>query len=374
MSREIMSMPMIISSIDIYGLFGEFTYRLPFKEGLNYLHSPNGYGKSTIMHMVHSALRGDIGSLQETPFSRMDIGFDDGSALIIERTSGEVLVQMQKNELESRIGPEEMSNLCKCVYMGPERTVIRKGDGYLVSAVESYARELSETVRYAKQHTELVDTDPGAFAGMSDAELETASKDIKARMDFLADAGFVPQLPAGCRFPPSRYELSQYRDDYVSLIASLDEYTGRNRLLAESVVVFKDIVNETFLNKTVAISDSGKIVVSLNSGEAVQLSKLSSGEKQIIIIYYNLLFHCNPGSIVIIDEPEISLHVSWQQRLGRYFADICRIRGIQMIVATHSPQVIHDDWDLAVELRPEDARIPDSQRHNQPGLHDEVRP
>ena len=374
MSREIMSMPMIISSIDIYGLFGEFTYRLPFKEGLNYLHSPNGYGKSTIMHMVHSALRGDIGSLQETPFSRMDIGFDDGSALIIERTSGEVLVQMQKNELESRIGPEEMSNLCKCVYMGPERTVIRKGDGYLVSAVESYARELSETVRYAKQHTELVDTDPGAFAGMSDAELETASKDIKARMDFLADAGFVPQLPAGCRFPPSRYELSQYRDDYVSLIASLDEYTGRNRLLAESVVVFKDIVNETFLNKTVAISDSGKIVISLNSGEAVQLSKLSSGEKQIIIIYYNLLFHCNPGSIVIIDEPEISLHVSWQQRLGRYFADICRIRGIQMIVATHSPQVIHDDWDLAVELRPEDARIPDSQRHNQPGLHDEVRP
>ena len=72
-------------------------------------------------------------------------------------------------------------------------------------------------------------------------------------------------------------------------------------------------------------------------------------------MFYNLLFHTEPGSIVIVDEPEISLHVSWQQRIGALFSDICRVRNIQIIVATHSPQIIHDMWDYAVELRSKDA-------------------
>ena len=54
---------------------------------------------------------------------------------------------------------------------------------------------------------------------------------------------------------------------------------------------------------------------------------------------------------MILDEPEVSLHVSWQQRLGKIFSDISRVRGLTMIVATHAPAVIHDSWDQAVELR-----------------------
>ena len=72
-------------------------------------------------------------------------------------------------------------------------------------------------------------------------------------------------------------------------------------------------------------------------------------------MFFALLFHAGPGSVVVLDEPEISLHVSWQQKLGRYYSDICRVRNIQMIVATHSPQVIHDMWEYARELRPSDA-------------------
>ena len=93
----------------------------------------------------------------------------------------------------------------------------------------------------------------------------------------------------------------------------------------------------------------------MNNGTALQLNKLSSGERQILIMFYILLFHTEPGSLVILDEPEISLHVTWQQKLGDVFMDICRVRNLQMIVATHSPQVIHDKWDLARELKPSDA-------------------
>ena len=155
--------------------------------------------------------------------------------------------------------------------------------------------------------------------------------------------------------PPSRYDLIDRRKDYEDLTFSIADYVDRNYNLAESIIVFKDIVNDIFINKGVTVSESGKIIITMDNGTALQLNKLSSGERQILILFYILLFHAEPGSLVIIDEPEISLHVTWQQRLGDVFLDICRLRNLQMIVATHSPQVIHDKWDLARELKPGNA-------------------
>jgi predicted ATP-binding protein involved in virulence len=94
----------------------------------------------------------------------------------------------------------------------------------------------------------------------------------------------------------------------------------------------------------------------MDNGVALPLDKLSSGEKQILIMFYLLLFEAGHGSLVIIDEPEISLHVAWQQSLGKTFSDIARLRDMCVIVATHSPQVIHDRWDLSVELKVENDR------------------
>ena len=157
------------------------------------------------------------------------------------------------------------------------------------------------------------------------------------------------------KFPPSRNDISKDRQAYMDLTASIADYVKRNYVLAESVIIFKDIVNEIFIDKSVTVSDSGKIGITMNNGMSLPIHKLSSGEKQILIMFFALLFHAEPGSIVILDEPEISLHVSWQQKLGKYFSDICRVRDLQMIVATHSPQVIHDMWDSARELRPANA-------------------
>ena len=115
------------------------------------------------------------------------------------------------------------------------------------------------------------------------------------------------------------------------------------------------IESDNSFELTVTVSENGKIGITMYNGMSLPIQRLSSGEKQILIMFFALLFHADAGSVVILDEPEISLHVSWQQKLGRYYSDICRVRGIQMIVATHSPQVIHDMWDSARELRHVDA-------------------
>jgi predicted ATP-binding protein involved in virulence len=53
---------------------------------------------------------------------------------------------------------------------------------------------------------------------------------------------------------------------------------------------------------------------------------------------------------VLIDEPEMSLHVAWQQLFVRHLAAIVRLSKFDSIIATHSPQIISDRWDLTVEL------------------------
>ncbi len=340
---------MKVRSICITGLFNEFDYELNLNPDLTFVHSPNGYGKTILMHLVYSTLKGDLDYLRETPFRRMDISFFDGSVLIIENESGKLLIQMQKNSL-SVMTKEQLESISDITLIPPNRITIEKKDGVIVNALEYYAQELYETIRRAKDDNKLVTPPKEGRKQMSDSDLEFWCKDLKAKLDFMNDAGFSPEMPSTLRFPPSRYDLIDNRDAYEDLAFAVDEYIERDYQLAESIIVFKDIVNNIFLNKYVDVTDSGKLIVTMNNGTALPLRKLSSGESQVLILFYTILFHSRNDGIIIVDEPEISLHVSWQQMLGDFFNDISRVRNVQMIVATHSPQVIHDKWDLAQEL------------------------
>ena len=57
------------------------------------------------------------------------------------------------------------------------------------------------------------------------------------------------------------------------------------------------------------------------------------------------------NSIILIDEPEISLHVVWQHEFLKDLEQIAALSQFHALVATHSPQIISDRWDLTVELK-----------------------
>jgi predicted ATP-binding protein involved in virulence len=77
---------------------------------------------------------------------------------------------------------------------------------------------------------------------------------------------------------------------------------------------------------------------------------LSSGEQHELVMIYDLLFRVPDNALILIDEPELSLHVAWQKKFIPDLQEIQKLRSIQVIIATHSPQIINDRWDLAVEL------------------------
>jgi predicted ATP-binding protein involved in virulence len=57
-----------------------------------------------------------------------------------------------------------------------------------------------------------------------------------------------------------------------------------------------------------------------------------------------------PNSLILIDEPEISLHILWQQQFLRDLQEIAGIENYDVLIATHSPQIVYDRSDLTVSL------------------------
>lgn len=125
------------------------------------------------------------------------------------------------------------------------------------------------------------------------------------------------------------------------LFSKVESYqSDKNRIYAR-LTRFELLVNK-FLNETgkkVQINNKGRLVVKF-AGEERDLSVLSSGERQIVIMLAHLVLNkrLRGDGVFIVDEPELSLHISWQDM----FVDAIQEASpnLQIILATHSPSII----------------------------------
>ncbi|MEC4867623.1 MAG: AAA family ATPase, partial [Jaaginema sp. PMC 1078.18] len=90
---------------------------------------------------------------------------------------------------------------------------------------------------------------------------------------------------------------------------------------------------------------------SLTNSKQLLPTELSSGEQHELVLLYELLFKVEPNSLVLIDEPELSLHVGWQVQFLKDLQEIVKLANLDILMATHSPDIIQDRWDLTVELK-----------------------
>jgi predicted ATP-binding protein involved in virulence len=121
----------------------------------------------------------------------------------------------------------------------------------------------------------------------------------------------------------------------------------------ERIELFKDLINEHFKYtlKTFSIDKKTGFRIFTHGKEVLSPTALSSGEQHELVLMYQLLFKIKKGSLILIDEPELSLHVSWQQTFLKDLSRLARLTEIEFLLATHSPQIIHDRWDLTVALK-----------------------
>jgi predicted ATP-binding protein involved in virulence len=122
--------------------------------------------------------------------------------------------------------------------------------------------------------------------------------------------------------------------------------------------LFRQILNDHFMYKELRIhKEKGFRFMSKRTGEELSSTDLSSGEQHEVVVLYELLFHVSSNSLIMIDEPEISLHIAWQEEFLRDLQRIIMLSPFDALIATHSPQIVNDRWDLTIELTgPEEAK------------------
>lgn len=85
--------------------------------------------------------------------------------------------------------------------------------------------------------------------------------------------------------------------------------------------------------------------------EHKDINFLSSGEQQILILFSYIAFNSGDGKVFIIDEPELSLHIKWQEDFLEKL-DTITPEGTQLILATHSPILANKKREKSITLLP----------------------
>lgn len=125
--------------------------------------------------------------------------------------------------------------------------------------------------------------------------------------------------------------------------------------LANKLQLFLEIMNSKLLFKKVQfVQNGGFKVVSTKTNDIIQLQELSSGEQHLFILFYQMLFMLESNSLLLIDEPEISLHVGWQKHFVEDLMNVLKLNPMTVIMATHSPTLIGPYWNLTSELHYEE--------------------
>ncbi len=112
--------------------------------------------------------------------------------------------------------------------------------------------------------------------------------------------------------------------------------------ISEPKKKFQDIVDKLFADTGKKIIRSENEIRFSQIGETLMPYQLSSGEKQLLAILLTVLVEDNQSYVLFMDEPEVSLHIDWQQQLIDLILELNP--NLQIILTTHSPAVIMNGW------------------------------
>ncbi len=226
-------------------------------------------------------------------------------------------------------------------------------------AVIRYSQDLAErisatTAEYATLSQSLDQSFPARLVAsaatepLSSTALQSRLTAVESRRSELLSVGILaPEQTQPMQFPTANEltteqtaVLSVYVDDTERKLAVFDR-------LFQRITALQTILNEKYLNKAVGVKTTG-LEVQLSRDVSLPLDLLSSGEQHELVLAYYMLFMLEDESLVLIDEPEISLHVSWQRQLLNDMTRMAESTRSYVVLATHSPQIVDDRLDLTV--------------------------
>lgn len=133
------------------------------------------------------------------------------------------------------------------------------------------------------------------------------------------------------------------------MVKYAEELENNRNNIFEHLHLYEETVNSYLHSKSIKFTDSGELSIETSSSSNLNPIFLSSGEKQILILLTEALLQADSPVVYIADEPELSLHIDWQEKL---LESLVNLGGeMQIIVATHSPDIVGRFLDKVINMR-----------------------
>ncbi len=232
-----------------------------------------------------------------------------------------------------------------------------------VDTIEKYADELTERIRESSNNSSAISqqldtTFPVrllkkdySFKAHTVEELKEQLKQLQEKRAVLAKFNLLSSE----QHLPDVYVFDEITDADTKVLTLYVNDTKQKLeaydLLLQKIDLFSTILNKKRLSfKKINIDPDKGFAFETDKGRPLKLTQLSSGEQHQVVLLYELIFKTQENVLVLIDEPEISLHVAWQKDFLDDLKKIIEIQNMVVVIATHSPQIIDTNWDLVVDL------------------------
>ncbi len=266
------------------------------------------------------------------------------------------LSELKKSINVRLIGTQRLLNLSK-----DRRVVLYSGRAKMKECVATYSEELGKNIQaklaeYGALSQSLDRTFPvrvvnqKAPSNLTEDIVCKKLSELEEKRSRIIEAGLLDKDET------DDFQVNQEIDDRTKSFLSVYVEDVENKLIvfkeiANKIDLLKKIIQERFLYKKMTISKEKGFTFTSDNGKPLSPTDLSSGEQHELVMVYELLFKTKPNSLVLIDEPELSLHVAWQVKFIKDLQAIIQLANFDILMATHSPDIISDRWDLTVELK-----------------------
>lgn len=376
---------MKIVNIKITKLFDILDYDIPLEneENLKIITGPNGFGKTMILNIIYNLFSQRFSFFQKLVFKEIVLEFDNNVSVKVNRKikdkdkfeisfrffdgnkKEEEFVCNDESDIISFDVEKNIKNLESInsyqtfkVHLIKEQRLFKETEeknGYMTDTIQEYAKELKQEIfsKLLEKSFHISQDLDGSFPKRLLSETgKLTAEEFKRRFSILKDK---QNKLKEYGLSESEQEVPDFDEENAKVLLvylkDTEKKIGAFDKLLTKLELFINILNDRrFTFKSIKIHKEKGFTFWTDQGKELSLTDLSSGEQHEVVLLYELIFKTEENTLVLIDEPEISLHITWQKEFLNDILRIIDLQKMQVIVATHSPQIINGRWDLVYNL------------------------
>ena len=362
---------MKIKKLEIFNLYGYINKSIIFKE-ITFLVGNNGVGKTSILSIIKAFFEKKVEFFYEIEFDKIIFELEIQSKnIIITITQTKTMEKiLENNEIiptkticivsEPRINNYRKEILIKLIKEKEEVLKTNQDIKELKNEIEDLKKELKEVdskqyrMKLSSHYYEQFFKTNNDFISIgienqkelkkmieniiNDPTESESFEKIQKMIDPIVDIKSVWRTISMAFMRKFIDILLKNKEKKVNY-KEIDDYNIIERYLTILNRFLKDSNKEIVFNE----NENYEFLLKNNGNKNIDISYLSSGEKKILILCTRIILELKNSSSLIIDEPENSLHIQWQELLSEMFNNFLEYSPTsQLIVATHSPYIVSE--------------------------------